>query len=91
VTVHTWGEPTRPGARASRPPERQRRILAGMRARGARTRVIRVGRAGGVSSLACAPEARAPMNLNGARAARLRCGSEGKMPALPEDNVNTYD
>jgi hypothetical protein len=45
----------------------------------------------GQALLICAPEARAPMNLNGARAARLRCGSEGKMPALPEDNVNTYD
>ncbi len=33
--------------------------------------------AGGVSSLACAPEARAPMNLNGARVSRLREASPG--------------
>jgi hypothetical protein len=31
------------------------------------------------------------MNLHGARASRPHHVSEGKMPALPEDNVNTYD
>ena len=48
--------------------------------------------AGGISSLACAPEARtqgrrcghlACVNLNGARASRARRVSEGTMPSLP--------
>ena len=37
----------------------------------------------GQTLLICAPEARAPMNLHGARASRPHHVSEGTMPSLP--------
>jgi len=87
-------------------PARWRRILACMRAGGARTqaqcdRYTRTARGcsarlriGGVSSLACAPEARAPMNLNGARASRPRehpLGARASRPRrVSEGKIRTH-
>ena len=54
-----------------------------MRAHPGAMRLLHPDGARAARSLACAPEARAPMNLHGARASRPRHVSEGTMPSLP--------